>query len=168
MKTLNLLELTKRAIQRFKRDEFQFVPVFDEDSFEIKNKTIEPLIRFNEEDFFTIFHNTIENFIQHGFKDRTNNLVLLVIEFDQDTSTVNLDISNNGHPFMSGFSSDRLKIRGESTKNNLENGIVGNGGADIHELIKMNGAKFDVDLDENREFPVTYTFEFSLYQEELI
>ena len=166
-KTLNLLELTARAIDRFKRDEFQFLPVFDDDSFEVKNVQIEPLIQFNEDDFYTIFHNTIENFVEHGFKGRSNNLVLIVIEFDQERGKVLFDISNNGHPFKNGFSSERLKIRGESTKRNLENGISGNGGADIHELVKMNGAKFDVDLDENREFPVTYTFEFPLYQEEL-
>ena len=166
-KTLNLLELTTRAIERFKRDEFQFLSVFDEDSFKVKNIQIEPLIQFIEDDFFTIFHNTIDNFIEHGFKGRSNNLVLIVIEFDQERGKILFDISNNGHPFKKGFSSERLKIRGESTKRNLENGVVGNGGADIHELVKMNGAKFDVDLDENREFPVTYTFEFPLYQEEL-
>jgi len=164
-KAHSLLDLVTKNFIKYDNEECKITTVFDEESFLFDGNNFEPIILINEADFHTIYGNIVQNAIDHGFKGKSDNYILNSIYYYPQIDKVILEVSNNGHPFPEGFTETHFKLRGESTKRNQHGTLVGNGGADINELTKVNGAEFTLILDDESDLPVNYVFQFDLARE---
>lgn len=159
---LNIIELTKEAMNKFwGSKEFKYADLYvDESSFLIDGQDeVKPIIEINREDYFKLLQNIVDNACNHGFKNDMNNIIRIEISSIDGGKYVMLEISNNGKPFDEKFTEERLKIRGEKS---VSSESTGNGGADIDQIVKLYGGKFNIDLDSEKEFPVKYLIQFPI------
>jgi len=119
----------------------------------IKNFVIPPHVRFNKEDFYSVFSNIVSNAINHGFIETDNNIIRTSITPDYDNKNWIVAIENNGKPFPEDFTYEHLKTRGEKTVNSEGSGIGGN---DIFELLNKNDASYALETNDNSDFKVKY------------
>lgn len=149
-------KLIIEAQNRFTNNEiFKFEKLFiDWESLsQFDGSYIAPNAYIHPEDFFRVFSNIIANAIDHGFRNRTNNIIRTSLLFDSETRFWVTEISNNGWPIPTSFTLKHLTTRGEKTTDSEGSGV---GGADIKAIVEKYGGVFDIKNDENAEFPVTY------------
>lgn len=161
---MELSTLIKDAQKRFKDPEvFQFEELFiDQESLAFPDGDggyIGTYINVIADDFYRIFSNIISNAVDHGFKNRTNNIIRTSLSFNSETNKLIVEISNNGNPIAKGFTLKHLTTRGEKTVDSLGSGI---GGADIKTLLDKYDALLDIKNDDTDDFPVTYILQFDL------
>lgn len=159
---MDLEKLVVNAQNRFKNpDIFLFEEFYiDKESFTWDGEAyVAPYINILAEDFYRIFSNIISNAVDHGFKERINNIIRVSLSHDWENEKLILEISNNGHTLPVGFTLKHLTTRGEKTTNSKGMGI---GGADIKHLLDMYDATLDVRNEPEEEFPVTYIIRFNL------
>lgn len=155
--TLNLVTLITEAQNRFKNtDIFKFEKVnVDTDSFTMFDNTIlEPMVSFNEDDFYRLYSNIVSNAMDHGFKDNTKKYSLrTAISFDDKEKKCVLEVSNNGAPMPNNLTLKHLTTRGEKTTNSKGSGM---GGADIKAILNKYNGTLDISNQEEEFFAVTY------------
>lgn len=152
----DLIQLIEKAQLRFADNEiFQFEqPYFDQESFtQFDGGIITPMVYIHPEDFFRVFANIVSNAIDHGFKNRKNNLMRTSVSFDADNFICILEVSNNGNPIPETFTLKHLTTRGEKTTDSKGSGV---GGADIKSILEKYNGFLEIKNDKNAEFPVTY------------
>lgn len=167
--SFNLLDLVKRAQNCFKQNIFDFEETFfDENSFvavrenedgSIVRETISPYIDINQDDFFKLFSNIVSNAIDHGFKNKKENIIRTVIFYDPKNENCTLEVSNNGYPMDERFTYAHLITRGEKTTDSKGTGI---GGADIKAIVEQYNGSFELIIEKNSIFPVTYKISFPI------
>lgn len=163
---LNLLKIVLEAQNRFKNtDLFKFEKAYvDTDSFTMFDDTVlDPLVSFNEDDFFIVYSNVVSNAMDHGFKDKTKKYAIRTsIAFDDKDKMCVLEVSNNGEPMPKEFTLRHLTTRGEKTTNSNGTGM---GGADIKALLNKYGGTLDIINEEEEAFPVTYILKLPYHYE---
>lgn len=145
--------------QRRSRDKFkvEFVKVSNE---EIKDKAILANITL----FQIMLDNIITNAEKYGFKewDKFN---LMVIELKVTEDFMMLELRNNGEPFPKNY--DKEKFTAKFSTVDPENG-TGLGGYDIDRIANYFGnPDWELDLNENSPFPVSFKFNFSVIPYEI-
>lgn len=155
-------ELIEEAQNRFKNpDIFKFEEVFvDHSVFVSEEGYLNPYIKITKEGFFRIFANIVYNAVEHGFKNKTRNVIRTSISFDEENRFVLLEISNNGKPIPEAFTQKHLTTRGEKTTNSSGTGA---GGADIKGLLEKYNARLELKKDRKAKFPVAYVLKFPLF-----
>ncbi len=153
---VNLKNLVEEAQNRFiNHDIFQFEKLYiDSESFaQFDGEQIEPLVYIHPEDFFRVFSNIVSNAIEHGFKNRTNNIITTTLSLDTDNLFCILEIANNGKPMEEEFTLKHLITRGERTSDSEGSGV---GGADIKNTLEKYNGTIEIKKDQKAEFPVSY------------
>lgn len=162
VQSLNLVDLVKLAMRRFEKvDKFEFRPLhIDENSFEINGKTIEPIVKITEEDFFDLFQNIVKNADDHGFRETNKRYIISIsLEYNTKTSMCKLEVSNNGLPFHEGFHYENLVTIGDKTADSKGTGM---GGHDIKVITEKYGGKFELINEPDNDFPVSYLISLPL------
>lgn len=159
VKQHNLVDLVKMAHQRFKQDNFEFEFKIDQPAFSQDDKRIKPFINIDEDDFFKLYINIIQNAVDHGFKNRNNNIIHSYISYDSEKQHCILEVSNNGNPIPEKFTLKNLTTRGEKTTDSKGTGI---GGADIKDIVTLYNGTFELIKDSISTFPVTYLLSFPM------
>ncbi|WP_431244239.1 N-6 DNA methylase [Flavobacterium sp. P21] len=89
---VNLATLITEAQNRFKNtDVFTFEEVnIDTDSFTMfDDRVLDPIVSFNEDDFYRLYSNIVSNAMDHGFKDNTKKYsIRTAISFDDKEKNV--------------------------------------------------------------------------------
>lgn len=145
--------------QRRSRDKFEveFEKVLNE---EIKDKAI----LANSTLFQIMLDNIVTNVEKYGFKawDKFN---LMVIELKVTEDFMILELRNNGEPFPKNY--DKEKFTAKFSTIDPENG-TGLGGYDIDRIANYFGnPDWELDLNENSPFPVSFKFNFSVIPYEI-
>jgi type I restriction enzyme M protein len=162
-----LIELTKLAQGKFKNEErFLFEQTkIDEAAFiDDSDQNFQPFINIGIDDFNNIFSNIVTNALDHGFRDEKKKYVIRTfIGLENDMCV--LEVSNNGKSIDPSFKLINLITRGEKTTDSLG---IGSGGADINLIVEKYKGKFDLENNQENEFPVKYILKFPILKSNIL
>lgn len=155
--------LVQEAQVRFSNpDVFRFENLYiDKESFsQNENETyIAPIVFIDPEDFFRVFSNVISNAVDHGFENRTKNIIGTSLSWDAENKCCILEIFNNGKPMPEEFTLQHFTTRGEKTTDSKGSGV---GGADIKSILDKYEGTVEIRKEAKAEFTVTYIIKLPL------
>ena len=115
-------------------------------------------IVFNTKALTTIFDNIVHNACEHGFVNRSNNVIRFSIEKTEDE--IFIFVANNGEPLHAQMSPEKVFVYGESTKFGKGN-HEGLGAYAVKQIMSKLGAKVELESDPDSNFPVCYKLMFN-------
>lgn len=114
-------------------------------------------INANENLLKILFDNITDNIIRHGFTENVKSYDLIfyigIAQLD-NVHYVEIEIVNNGNPFPANFDQDKFILKNFKAGNT---GNTGLGGYQINQIISHLNGKFQLDLDNDSPYPVSYT-----------
>ncbi|NME71331.1 hypothetical protein [Flammeovirga aprica] len=136
------------------RKEFDFQWGRQEDKVDVD-------IYLHKDGFVKVMDNIVQNALHHGFVEPRNHYAIKVgfkLIQKERTTTICIAVSNNGQPFPEDFDFKALVERGQTSKRKSNTGLGGN---DIYRTMKAMKGDFDLYLDRNNEYSVSYKLFFA-------
>lgn len=123
------------------------------------NKKESNSLYFSRKALTHILNNIVANACSHGFTDPSRSDYELCFSWKDEGLDLALEVSNNGTPIPEGLDDDLLKTYGFSTKLNHA-GHNGAGCAEIEELMRKYGGRFEIKSTPKGKYTVIYILTF--------
>ena len=129
-----------------------------------------PMVLIDKNQFQKCLDNMMENFIEHAFKGRKGNKIMIVFALNSDSQLVydsNIEVSdnisyltlsfyNNGHPMDEKILNESFSVRQGTTTSGDTN--RGRGRYIINKNMNLMGGKFDLKRSDKDNWSVIYEF----------